>query len=374
MFRLWWRMDEEGRQRVWRLYGWFTALMLCGSCFGAVSWAARMINLVNVLRANDLGSTRTAEVYPQVYSFFAIAYSWNAAYQVMYATEFLFLTAAQLMVLDRMSDFVTSEAGGARKWWAVGGRAVMAAVVLCNVVGLAASIAFAFYAQRSAGAYSAASMLYASNNTNEAQNEVSSAQSHVQLAFKILSVRSACEAAVLLLVVLVFAMVGVACIRRLTSALTLLHTAGPDAAVQHRNIFNQALAMGRRLRQEVVVTTSIVFVAFLLRSVVSTLLAVANQSQDSAKPCLVARNYCDATCYNVYTHISAWNGATPEFETTVVLISSPLTLLVALWGMTSKLTLQLMRSRRRQMAPTTASPVGLNVLRLPVVAEEVPLT
>ena len=352
-------MDEEGRQRVWRLYGWFTALMLCGSCFGAVSWAARMINLVNVLRANDLGSTRTAEVYPQVYSFFAIAYSWNAAYQVMYATEFLFLTAAQLMVLDRMSDFVTSEAGGARKWWAVGGRAVMAAVVLCNVVGLAASIAFAFYAQRSAGAYSAASLLYASNNTN-AQNEVSSAQSDVQLAFKILSVRSACEAAVLLLVVLVFAMVGVACIRRLTSALTLLHTAGPEAAAQHRSLFNQALAMGRRLRQEVVVTTSIVFVAFLLRSVVSTLLAVANQSQDSAKSCLVARNYCDASCYNVYTHISAWNGATPEFVTTVVLISSPLTLLVALWSMTSKDLQLIIRSRR--MEATRASAVGLNAL------------
>jgi hypothetical protein len=299
-------------------------------------------------------------VVPQANSFLALTWSWAAAHHGTYATEFLFLSAAQLMVLDRMSDFVTSQGGGARKWWAAGGRAVMAAVVLCNAVGLAASIAFAIYAQRSAGAYSAASMLYAFNNTNDAENEVSSAQSAVQLAFKILSVRSACEAAVLLLVVLVFAMVGVACIRRLTSALTLLHTAGPDVAAQHRNIFNQALAMGRRLRQEVVVTTSIVFVAFLLRSVVSTLLAVANQSQDSAKSCPIARNYCDASCYNVYTHISAWNGATPEFVTTVVLISSPLTLLVALWSMTSKDLQLIIRSRR--MEATRASPVGLNAL------------
>ena len=186
----------------------------------------------------------------------------------------------------------------------------MAAVVLCNAVGLAASIAFAIYAQRSAGAYSAASMLYASNNTNDAENEVSSAQSDVQLAFKILSVRSVCEAAVLLLVVLVFAAVGIACIRRLTSALTLLNTAGPDMAAQHgmrSASVDQAMALGKRLRLEVVVTTSFVFLAFLLRSVVSTLLAVANQSQDSAKSCPIARNYCDASCYNVYTHISAWN-------------------------------------------------------------------
>jgi hypothetical protein len=38
--------------------------------------------------------------------------------------------------------------------------------------------------------------------------------------------------------------------------------------------------------------------------------------------------------------------------------------------MTSKLTLQLMMSRQRQMVPTRASPVGLNALR---VAEEVPI-
>ena len=40
-------MEEEDRGRVWRLYGWFTALMTCGSCFGAVAWAARMMGLVN---------------------------------------------------------------------------------------------------------------------------------------------------------------------------------------------------------------------------------------------------------------------------------------------------------------------------------------
>jgi hypothetical protein len=365
MFRLWWRMDEGGRQRVWRLYGWFTALMLCGSCVGAVSWSARMVLLVNGFRANDLLIARNgAEVLPQVYSFRAISSSWGAAYQVTYATEFLFLSAAQLMVLDRMSDFVTSQGGGARKWWAAGGRAVMAAVVLCNAVGLAASIASAVYNQKATDAFSAASMLYASNNTNDAEKYVSSAESDVQLAFKILSVQTVCETAVLLLIVLVFAVVGVACIRRLSSALTLLDTAGTDTAAQHRSIFNEALVLGRRLRQEVVVTTSFVFVAFLLRSVVSTLIAVANQSQNFAKECPGVTNLCDATCYNVYMHITHWNSYTPEFLPTVVLISSPLTLLVALWGMTSKLTLQLMMSRQRGMAPSRGSSIGHSRLTL----------
>ena len=33
-------MEEEDRQRVWVLYGWFSGLMCVGSVFGAVTWAA----------------------------------------------------------------------------------------------------------------------------------------------------------------------------------------------------------------------------------------------------------------------------------------------------------------------------------------------
>ena len=39
---------------------------------------------------------------------------------------------------------------------------------------------------------------------------------------------------------------------------------------------------------------------------------------------------------------------TPEFQLMIVLVSSPLALLVALWGMTPKTTLQLMKSSKRQ--------------------------
>ena len=40
---------------------------------------------------------------------------------------------------------------------------------------------------------------------------------------------------------------------------------------------------------------------------------------------------------------------TPEFQLIVVLISSPLALLVALWGMTSERALQQMEVSRKQM-------------------------
>jgi len=39
---------------------------------------------------------------------------------------------------------------------------------------------------------------------------------------------------------------------------------------------------------------------------------------------------CDASCNNVYTHMSQWMAYTPEFQVTIVPVSSPLTLLLAL--------------------------------------------
>ena len=48
--------------------------------------------------------------------------------------------------------------------------------------------------------------------------------------------------------------------------------------------------------------------------------------------------------------MSLWLALTPEFQLSVVLISSPLAMIVALWGMTSERTLQAMRCSGRQVA------------------------
>ena len=129
MFYLWRRMGEEDRGCLWRLYGWFSGLMTCGSCFGAVSWAARMMFLVNDFKAHD-----STDQFQHT-SLSAIALSWMPPYLLMYAVEFLCMCAAQLMVLDRMMVFAAPEDAGMQKRWALAGRVVMAAVVLGNAVG-----------------------------------------------------------------------------------------------------------------------------------------------------------------------------------------------------------------------------------------------
>jgi hypothetical protein len=98
-----------------------------------------------------------------------------------------------------------------------------------------------------------------------------------------------------------------------------------------------------------VVTTVVVFVAFVVRSVQSTMFAVARQLQDVGTICPGVTDPCDPSCNNVYTHMVRWATRTPEFQVTIVLVSSPLTLLVALWGMTSRQTLHAMTSKEQEV-------------------------
>ena len=146
---------------MWQLYGWFSGLMTCGSCFGAVAWAARMVYLVNQFKAVDsLTSAGKSSLY-------ALANNWNSVFLVTYAVEFLCMCAAKLMVLDRMMVFAAPPGAGMPKLWAAAGRVVMAAVVLGNAVGLAANAAAVVHYQKAAEADYTASAYYAANNTND---------------------------------------------------------------------------------------------------------------------------------------------------------------------------------------------------------------
>ncbi len=334
MLYLWWMMEDEGRRRVWRLHGWFCGLMLCGSCFGAVTWAARMMQLENDFNGQDAFSRGD---FVQGDSLAARSYSWAAVFLVMYAIEFLCLSAARLMVLDRMSDFAAGQDEVTRKRWAAGERMVMAVVVLGNAVGLAANVAAAVHAQRAAEASSTASALFAANSTQLAFESVSLSNAEAVLSTSIAAVQSFCEVAVLLLIVAAFVVAGVACARVVSSNLLLVDAASAPAAV------------GRELRRKVLITTAVVFVAFVVRSVQSTMFAVARQLQDGARRCPGVTGLCDPSCHNVFTHITRWAARTPEFQVTIVLVSSPLTLLVALWGMTSKQTLHAMKSKEQDV-------------------------
>ncbi len=338
-------MEEEDRRQVWLLYGWYSGLMCLGSVFGAVTWGAWMQAIVAVF------SCGTPVVTPaQFLSLNAHGQYWSAAFYVTYAMEFLCLSVAKLLVLHRMAnviltlnhlslrpdidptDFAVDKGDGMSRRLAVGGRVVMAVIVVGNVTGLCGNVAAAVYAKETGDLYMAASAAYAANNTDAGETYYKLADQKTSVTNEVGSVQFFCEVAVLLIIILAFAVVGVACARRVSSAL--------------RNMNDAHGAAGRQMRRQIVGTTAFVFVTFLLRASYSTMNALATALQNQGVGC---PNACDVSCYNVWELIVYWLQYTPEFQLIIVLISSPLALLVALWGMTSKRMLQQMKSRREQM-------------------------
>jgi hypothetical protein len=194
---------------------------------------------------------------------------WRGVFVVTYAIEFLCLSVAKLMVLDRMSEFATRQGVPTRRW-VVGGRVVMAVVVLGNSVGLAGNIAAAVFSQTVVEAFILSSDAFSANNTQLGLQHLRSGNQRSEYAASVALVQSFCEVAVLIFILLAFAAVGVACARRFSPEVL---SAGSAAVAE----------AGKRLRMQILGTTVFVFVAFLVRSVYSTINAVTYQLQDSSK-------------------------------------------------------------------------------------------
>jgi hypothetical protein len=316
----WFQLGKEERQRTWRMYGWFSGLMMCGSCVGVVAWTAWMLVISNEYRAKRDGDISLVD--EALLS--SISHRWNAVFRVTYAVEFMCLSVVKLMVLHRLLEFAMS------RLWAVGWRIVITFVVVVNLVGLAGGIANATRFSIIADIYMEASADFAVNSTDDSSSvsagfeKYNQAQKEFQDALSISSVQPFCEVAVLLFIVVAFFVVGVMCFRRVRSAFSALSAADP------------IMEAGRLLQRRIVYTTCVVFVTFLIRSVYSTLYAVAYRLQDIFNDCPGDdSNLCNVSCFNDFSRIAMWMHYTPWFQATIVLISRPLPLLVSLWGMST---------------------------------------
>jgi hypothetical protein len=273
----------------------------------------------------------------------AIASRWTAAFKVSYAAEFLCITAAKLLTLDRMVDFATPLADARRKRWMVMKRVVMAAVLAVNAVGLGGNIGAAALNAKTADSYAAASA--ACCNSTLASETLTASLKHESDAFELSSVQMWCEVAVLLLVLSAFAVAGAVGLARVRS--TMRSMTEPQRRL--------SITASNQLQLQIFSTTALIFVSFLLRSVFSIMFAVANQLQEGPLDTCDKKIYledksslCKENCYNDFFHMRVWMATTPEFQLIVVLLSSPIAVLVALWGMTSKRMLQQMKLSQQQ--------------------------
>jgi hypothetical protein len=270
----------------------------------------------------------------------------NAAYHFMNPLELAFVSVAKLLVLHRMQRFAISKSARKRQWLSAG-RALLGAVITGHAVGFAGNIASLVFYVQGAELYGDAAKAFAANDTAASNVYEKLAREKRSDATRILSVQRFSEMTVLLITIAAFLVVGMNSHRIISSALrTLLN---PDkklvsvlgSVADASALLTEAQSQGRLIQRKVFATCVFVFMSFLLRSVIAVMNAVGSALNNSSDPC--ARSQCDP-CKNVYTQMLFWMIYTPMFQQTVVLIASPATLIVALWGMSNLRPIEQMRA------------------------------
>jgi hypothetical protein len=265
----------------------------------------------------------------------------RGSFLVLYAVEFLCLSAAQLLVLERYLDFGAPEIGSSRRlrWFRLG-RITLVLVVVGNSVGFFGNIAAAVCFQKASETLLKSASFYAAGNRQDGDDVFSKASSEIQLGVSATSIQQFSEVVVMFLILVSFIVCGILCVRVVASRLLAVDSESTLAA------------QGRRLQLRIAITAGFLFVTCLLRTGLAVMRAFTYELQNAgdincAAKGKVITNRCDPVCFNMYTHIMWWMDRTPEFQTIIVLLSSPLSMIVALWGMTTGLALQLMKSRKR---------------------------
>lgn len=222
------------------------------------------------------------------------------------------------MVLDRMCDFAVPKLHPLSKRLHFAGRFAAVTTVLASIVSLCANISTAVF-QVEIG-----DTLYAGGRFNS--TTVRSKLAQVQ---SVEAVHYSCEVIRLLINVVAFGVVGVLCVRRVKASLNALSTS------------NSALA--KKLMLQIVVTSSFIFFSSVLRASYAIWNAAANYGSNIAE--CNSRIVCSA-CHNDWQHMIVYDLYTPEVFAMVDFVCYPLTMLVALWGMTSDKMYQILRHRK----------------------------
>lgn len=154
---------------------------------------------------------------------------------------------------------------------------------------------------------------------------------------------SICEGFSLVTILISFVVAGIHCIRRFNQS-----NIDANSAVGRQN---------NSVRIRIFVTVSSVFVSFLMRSVYAVVLAIS-RNNNKLLSIFSPDQKCDNTCLpcqQLGVIVQSWIYYTPQFSESLLLASSPLTMLIAVWGMTSPHFVQKMKARfsERNMASLT---------------------
>lgn len=283
------------------------------------------------------------------------ALRWLIAFALTAPLSLVCLVVAKLLVIQRFANFLDPKMQLTKPRLVLFGRVVVGLVVVGSIVGFGCNLAASVYFGKSSALYDAAAQ---NPFTTSYNRTMLSAAADLSEGVDFSAGFFGLEAFMLLLIVVILFTVGTLGARSIRSTLIAIQNHAPastrmltskahcaDAATLKH--LQHAVDVSRRLQRQVVGTVAVVFVSFLLRSAYSIMFAVANAFQNSNVSCENYVGRC-SNCYNSFTHMQIWMLNTPSFQLTIMLISQPVALVVALWGMTSGHTLEVMRSQYAQ--------------------------
>ncbi len=371
------------RKHFWRRYGWFTLLIFLGSVGGAINAAAgieyrsffqRINRSVDKNCEGDSPIDERIACYIDKVSWMSQGAYWFSVSYVPYGIEFLCLCCATLLVtksllqhthlqllthralvqvIERMVDFVTMAETKTGRLLKIAARVAMVCATLSNLVNislLAVAVnhqvrASVFFSKTGAALKDPLFMqeqlfpCFFLQKCDAVDNFVLGTD-QVNHALRVQGYASICEGFSLVVILVSFVFAGAYCLRRFRATnLTVRET------VQRQN---------NSVRFRIVVTVFTVFVSFLMRSLYACILAISRNDTSIQLPVFTdASEQCDNTCepcQHIGVIVQSWFFYTPEFSEVIILVASPLTMLIAQWGMTSPHFVQKLRERFRKQS------------------------
>ena len=277
---------------------------------------------------------------------------WLAGYLLTFPVTLFCVIVPQLLVLDRFRRF--SEIESHR--WDRFARIVILIIAACGAIGMIGNTAGAVFFLKASASYSD----YAASNVTATYMQAASER---QMGARASAVMLLCEFFVLLIIIVAYVFVGIRSSRKIADAMVALKIETSIRVESLKDMKQQAVAAGTLLRRRVIFTAGFTFIAFLLRLTYSVMFAVANFFSNSDIECPGFTNRC-SSCYNNYTHMQIWMLYNPEFQFVIVIISQNITLLVALWGMTSGKILFLMRDKENRQGTQSERSVFGRIISL----------
>jgi len=379
---------------MWGKLGWFSGLVCVGSVAGTFAWGSNMQSTTFYYEANVPGVTSQ-----QYYALEAATNRWYAAFFIFYPIELMCLVIPKLMMLRRLSNHALHSYNSQDRdmeeqvdaFDCIGEyaleklhRVIAAAVVVCSVAGILSMYVAAAYTVQGADLYDQASAACDAqgNNTDVSTALFDDTDGIISAGLTAASVQAVLEAVLLVIMsaaYMVFIPVSVAIFgrseRMLSRYLSEIEykadnvpvflpaefSSGQASAAGGRKIqmrsdkakemIGMTLAAATAQRRRFVAACSIVLVTFIPRACLDLLLLHAFVNVPRNLDC----DICDPCQTDAYL-IQIWTYYTPQFQTIVVTLSSPLPLAISLWLMMTK------EERAQLLSRTDPEEVSLNTV------------